>query len=381
MRRALTFLGIAGFGAAAFLLGYGLAHHGHSTPPAAPAQSVVEQVRAQLASSYYRPVPGKILRLTSVKSMLAALNDPYTEYLDPLAYRLLRQETSRSYWGVGLTVVPAKDGLVVTAAQRGPATQVGVRVGDRLVGIDGVALRGMSFDSALGRIVGPDGSPVHFTVRRGAETLRFTVVRERISAPVVRARLLAVPGGRVGYVRLAGFRAGAAQVLRGELRRLERAHVSAFVLDLRENPGGLLDQAVAVASLFLDRGVVVSVESAHRHREVFSAHASAGVTRLPLVVLVDHYSASAAEIVAAALHDNRRAVLVGESTYGKGLVQTVAPLANGAALRMTTARYLTPAGVDISHRGVRPDIVAVDAPRTHQDEALAAALLALRHRT
>jgi C-terminal processing protease CtpA/Prc len=175
--------------------------------------SVVEQVRATLAASYYRRVPAKILHLESVQSMIAALNDPYTEYLDPVQARLLRQETSRSYYGIGLTVVPVRDGLSVTSTTNGPAREAGIRPGD----------------------------------------------------------------------------------VRGELRKLERAHAAAIVLDLRGNPGGLLDQAIGVASLFLHRGVVVSVEGAHQHREVYQARGAAAATRLPLVVLVDHDSASAAE--------------------------------------------------------------------------------------
>ncbi len=202
------------------------------------------------------------------------------------------------------------------------------------------------------------------------------VVRRKIAAPIVRSRLLSLHGRRVGYLRLTAFRSGAAQIVRAQLRRLQRADVSALLLDLRANPGGLLDQAVAVSSLFLDRGTVVSVEGIHRHREVYRAKWSAA-TQLRLVVLVDRYSASAAEVVAAALHDNRRALLVGESTYGKALVQRVLPLGNGAALKLTTARYLTPAGADISHEGVSPDIAAVDDPNTRPDEALTAALLAL----
>jgi carboxyl-terminal processing protease len=334
-------------------------------------------VRAELAASYYRPVPRTVLRLTTVSSMLAALGDPYTEYLDPVAYRLLRQETAASYSGIGATVVPVRGALEVTALTSGPAREAGIRVGDRVVAVDGVAIEGQPFERALGRILGREGTALHLRVRRSGRELRFTIVRRRLSAPIVRSRLLAVRQGTVGYVRLAAFREGAAQVLRTELRRLEREGVSALVLDLRANPGGLLDQAVAVASLFLDRGVVVSVESVHRHREVLSARPSGGATRLRLVVIVDRLSASAAEVVAAALHDNRRAQLVGEHTYGKALVQTVAPLANGAALRLTTARYLTPAGIDISRRGVRPDVLAVDDPRSPADEALNAALLAL----
>jgi carboxyl-terminal processing protease len=376
MRRAYSVLGIAAFGLAAFVLGWSLSDRGGNRAP--PARSVVEQVRAELASRYYRPVPRKILQLATVESMLAALGDPYTEYLDPAAYRLLRHETARSYSGIGVTVLPTARGLAVTSLQEGPGREAGLRVGDRIVAVDGVPMAGLAFEKALARIVGPEGSKVGLRVRRGGRVFGLAIVRRRIEAPVVSSRLLAVRHGRrVGYVRLAACRAGAAQVLRGELRRLERAGASALVLDLRGNPGGLLDQAVAVASLFLDRGVVVSVESAHHHGDVYEAMPTAA-SRLRLVVLVDRSSASAAEVIAAALHDNHRASLVGENTYGKALVQTVAPLSNGAALRLTTARYLTPAGIDISRRGVTPDVLAVDDPHTVSDEALAAALLELQ---
>jgi carboxyl-terminal processing protease len=169
-------------------------------------------------------------------------------------------------------------------------------------------------------------------------------------------------------------------VLGRELRLLAREGAQGFVLDLRENPGGLLDQAVAVSSLFLDRGVVVSVVGAHDPRQVFRAVPGVA-TRLPVVVLVDRYSASSAEIVAAALRDNRRATVVGERTFGKALVQTVDPLDNGAALELTVARYFTPSGKDISNVGVRPQIHAVDDPRTPTDEALGAALRVLARPT
>lgn len=376
MRRAFTVLGIALFGLAAFLLGWKLS--GDRDGTAAPAQSVVEQVRVQLASRYYRPVPRKILELGSVDSMIAALRDPYTEYLNPAAYRLLRHETARSYSGIGVTVLPTMRGLAVTSVHPGPGRDAGLRVGDRIVAVDGVRTAGIPFERALGRILGPEGSTVRLRIRRAGREFDLRLVRRRIDAPVVSSRLLAVRHGRrVGYVRLAACRAGAAQVLRSELRRLERAGASALVLDLRGNPGGLLDQAVSVASLFLDRGVVVSVESAHHHGEVYEAKPTAA-TRLRLVVLVDRTSASAAEVIAAALHDNNRATLVGENTYGKALVQTVAPLSNGAALRLTTARYLTPAGIDISHQGITPDVLAADDPGTPSDEALAAALVQLQ---
>jgi carboxyl-terminal processing protease len=377
MRRALSLLFVGGFGfAAAFALAVVVAHD-HRHAATVRAESVVDRVRAELVSSYYRPVPASVLARGTVASIIAALQDPYTEYLNPAAYSLLQQEVSASYSGVGITVLPSRDGLDVVSVEDGPAREAGVRPGDVIVGINGGTVRGLPYELALGRILGPLGTTIRLDVVRGNRALAFSMTRRRISAPVVRSRVLVGSLGSVGYLRLSAFRTGSAQVLRKALMRLERAQVSAVVLDLRENPGGLLDQAVAVASLFLERGVVVSVQGAHRHREVLSANGRRSATRLPLVVLVDRFSASAAEVVAAALHDNHRAELVGESTYGKALVQEIEPLPGGAALKLTTARYLTPDGVDISHQGIRPDVVAADDPRTPIDETLAAALRTL----
>jgi carboxyl-terminal processing protease len=177
-------------------------------------------------------------------------------------------------------------------------------------------------------------------------------------------------------VRLSAFRSGAAMVLSRELRRLQRLGAQGFVLDLRQNPGGLLDQAVAVASLFVEHGIVVSLVSRHEPRAVFRA-AGAVATRLPVVVLVDRFSASSSEIVAAALRDHHRATVVGERTFGKALVQSIDPLGGGAALELTIARYFTPSGRDISNVGIAPQIRARDNPRTATDEALATALRVL----
>jgi carboxyl-terminal processing protease len=196
----------------------------------------------------------------------------------------------------------------------------------------------------------------------------------------VEARLLSYGGRRWGHLRLSRFRVGAAVVLDRELRLLQRQGAQGFVLDLRENPGGLFDQAVAVSSLFLKRGVVVSLVGAHSPRTVYRATGSVA-TRLPLVVLVDRYSASSAEIVAAALRDHHRATLVGERTFGKALVQSIDPLDNGAALELTIGRYYTPSGADISHVGLLPQVHALDDRRTAGDEALGVALRVLAHPT
>jgi carboxyl-terminal processing protease len=370
VRRTLSSAAVTVALVGAFAVGLSLTHRG-STP--AGADTVLAQVRATLLQSYYRPVPANVLQQPSISAMISALDDPYTEYLDPTQFRLLSRETRSSYPGVGIGLLPAPGGLRVVRTKPGPAVRAGVRAGDLILSIDGWETAGAAFEQSVRRILGPEGSTVRLRIRRGNRVFSVDVIRARISAPSVQSRLLVAGKLRIGYVRLSAFRLGAAPVLRLTIGKLRRSNVAGIVLDLRGNPGGVFDQAVAVSSLFLDRGVIVTLVSAHQ-RHTYSASGGHGAIQLPLVVLVDRDSASSAEIVAAALHDNRRAMLVGEHTFGKGLVQTLRPLPNGAALRLTTARYLTPTGRDINLRGIYPDLVAVDDPTTRPDEALETAL-------
>jgi len=372
LRRVSWILGLAMAVVGAFALG--LAAVGGRTESPQRSTSVVAQVRAQLAAHYYRPVPLRILHMKDVGEMLAALDDPYTEFLDPAEFRLLQRETTGSYSGVGVTLLPGEAGLLVTRTEPGPAHVAGIRPGDTILSIDGLNATQMSYEQALGRILGEPGSTVTLRVRRGGRTLLFQLVRARFSVRPVHARMLASGGRKVGLLRIDGFTRGTAQLVAKAVRRFEREHADDLVLDLRGNPGGLLDQAVATASVFLDRGVVISISGAHEPEHVFHA-SSRTATRLPLVVLIDRGSASAAEVVAAALHDNARATLVGDRTFGKGLVQAVQPLAAGAALKLTVARYLTPGGADLSRGGIRPDLWAPDNLSTTRDEGLAVALL------
>ena len=380
MRRASWILGLAVAVVGAFALGLAAVGGrdtgaGHSTSPStSPSTSIVAQVRAQLAARYYRQVPERILRMHDVREMLAALDDPYTEFLDPAEYRLLQRETAGSYSGVGVTLLPDQNGLYVTRTQPGPARVAGIRPGDTILSIDGLSAVRLTYEQALGRILGEPGSIVTLRVRRGGHTLVFTVIRARFAARAVHSRLLSSGGRKIGLVRIDSFASGTAQSVTQAIRKFERRRASGLVLDLRGNPGGLLDQAVATASVFLDRGVVTSISGAHEPDRVYRARRGLE-TRLPLIVLVDRGSASAAEVVAAALHDNGRATLVGDRTFGKGLVQAVQPLAAGAALKLTVARYLTPGGADLSRGGIRPDLWAPDDPSTPRDEGLAVALL------
>jgi carboxyl-terminal processing protease len=375
MRRVLILSAVGLALAGPFFLGYRLSSGSRATTPVVVA-SPVDEVRSALAARYYRPVPEKVLQLRSVNEIITALGDPYTAYLTPPAYKLVRQETASSYTGIGVSVLPSAKGFVVVALRPGPAQQAGVQVGDTIVRIGGAPTANLGMTYALSKILGPRGTSVDLELSRSGHVLDLRIRRDVITIPAVHSHLLSYGGRRWGHVRLTGFRIGASVVLGREIRQLERHGAAGIVLDLRQNPGGLLDQAVAVSSLFLDRGVVVSLVGRHKPREVFRAVGGVA-TRLPLVVLVDRYSASAAEIVAAALRDNHRATIVGERTFGKALVQSIDPLGNGAALELTIARYYTPAGTDISNVGVAPQIVARDNRATPQDEALATALKVL----
>ena len=376
MRRLLLIVAAGLALAGPFAVGYRMSEDSRATTRVT-LPKLVDQVREALDAQYYRPLPGKVLQLRSVDAIISALGDPYTTYLGPSSYKLVRQETASTYSGIGISVLPSGRVLVVIALRPGPALRAGVQVGDKIVRIDNVPATRLSMVEGLAHILGPRGTVVRLTLARvGHKQFSLQIRRAIVHAPAVHARLLSYAGKRWGVLHLSAFRIGAAVVLGRELRALQRDGAKGFVLDLRQNPGGLLDQAVAVSSLFLHRGIVVSLAGAHQPREVLRA-ASGVVTRAPLVVLVDRYSASSSEIVAAALRDNHRAIIVGQRTFGKALVQSIDPLQNGAALELTIAHYTTPAGADISGIGVEPQIHAVDNPRTPRDEALLAALRVL----
>lgn len=333
----------------------GLALRPLARPSARP--TVVDQVRAQLASRYYRNLPHQVLAQPTVPTLLHALHDRYTHYLSPSEYKVARRAYAGGYGGIGVTVVPAPGGLLVERIVRGPARVAGIKPGDTILAVDGAATAALSFEEAMGRIIGRPGSSVALRVRREHHTLTFRLVRRQFRLHAVHARL----AGSVGVIRLDSFPKGAARTTRSAVRTLVRQGAQALVLDLRGNPGGLLSQAVAITSLFVRPGAsVVSLAGAHKPLRILYA-TGATATTIPLAVLVDGNSASASEVVAGALKDHGRATIVGLPTYGKALVQQVVRLPSGAALKLTVARYLTPAGVDISHGGVQPDVRSAHA--------------------
>jgi carboxyl-terminal processing protease len=379
MKRAAGIAGVTLLVTGAFALGLLLtrAHGTGSTLSVAPRDeppSVIDEVRRQLVEAYYRPVPSALLAKESIGEILSGLRDPYTEYLNRVQYMALTNTTAASYSGVGLTLRPGKGGLLVKTALQGPAREAGIRPGDLIVSIDGRGIRRLPFDRSLELFHGERGTTVKLTIRRPREgMLTFTVERSDIALPIVRSRLLKAGGGRVGYVKLLSFRANAADTVAARVAALRKRGAKGIVLDLRGNPGGLLSQAVGTVSLFVSNGLVCVTEGVRHGRRDYDVTGNAPHADLPLVVLVDRNTASAAEVVAAALEDHNRALVAGEATFGKAAVQSVRQLSNGAALKLTTAVFRTPSGLNLTGRGLSPDVEMLDVPSTQRDEALRSA--------
>ena len=325
--------------------------------PGGAARSLLEEVEERVRSEYVEPVTKEQLDLAAVDGMVASL-DPHSAFLDPAEYEAMRVSTAGHYSGVGLEVAE-RDGriAVVTPIDGSPAARAGVRSGDILLEIDGRTVAGGALDEIIDRMRGFVGSTVRLTVERSGEPepLQFALERSEVHVRTVRAEPLP---GRYGYLRVTHFTDATPRDFDRALADLQSTGpLRGLVLDLRGNPGGVLESSVSVADEFLDSGIIVRAEGRTAESR-FELRATAGdaLRSAPLVVLIDRGSASGAEIVAGALRDHGRATLMGERTFGKGSVQTVMPLANGQALKLTTSRYFTPSGASIHDRGLEPDV-------------------------
>ena len=262
-----------------------------------------------------------------------------------------------------------------------PAAKAGIRPGDVIVSVDGKPLAGKSLEVARERITGPEGTSVRLGVvrpaHRGVESIRVT--RAEIVTPVTFTRIKRVDGHKLGYVRFASFTEDSHRLVADALRRVEREGAQGIVLDLRGNGGGLLQEAVLIASLFLPKGqVVVSTRSRTEGNKVYRA-VGGNLPKRPVVVLIDRDTASSAEILTAALADDAGSTVVGTRSYGKGVFQQEIGLSNGGALKLTVGRYFTPDGVNLAGKGIHPDVYVRDNPRTKRDEAMQRALEVLAH--
>lgn len=309
--------------------------------------------------NYVEEVDNEELIEGAISGMLRTL-DPHSSYLDPDAYKELQVETKGSFGGIGIEIT-IRDGVltVVSPLEGTPAYELGIQAGDQILRVDGEPTKEMTLMEAVKKMRGPKGTKVVLTIMREGFTKPedFVITRATIAIKSVRTKNLE-PG--YGYVRLSQFQSSTARDLRKALAKLEKENqpLKGLVLDLRNNPGGLLDQAVKVSDEFLRDGLIVYTGGRLKSQDMrFEAHVNTKPHPYPVVVLVNEGSASAAEIVAGALQDHKRAVVVGVKTFGKGSVQTVMPLRNGAALRLTTAIYYTPNGRSIQAKGIEPDIV------------------------
>lgn len=366
---------------------------------------VFSQVLTYVQQSYVDPVDGEELVYDAIAGMLSGL-DPHTTFMRPAEYDKLREDTAGEFGGLGIEVAPSEAGspkdrviVITTVHKDGPGAHAGLKGGDHVVAVDGESIRGESLDASVRLMRGVPGTRVVLSVERTgwSRPRDVPLVRRQVRVPSVDLDAFDIPGkGDVGYLRIKSFQERTDQEVGAalaELRRRAREHgnkgLLGLVVDLRDNPGGLLDEGVKVADRFLATGVIVTTEGRNpKTRERELAHNDGTEPDFPLVVLVNAGTASASEILAGALQDQKRAAIVGERSFGKGSVQTLFGLDDGAGLKLTIARYYTPSGRSIQDRGVQPDVpvrrepgplVAVSGPeRVATDPQLAAGIDAIR---
>ncbi len=365
-----TGLRTAIFGLLMFSLGLQLVHG--ESPTAALVENDSEalpldelrtftEVFAKIKNDYVEEVDDKELLENAIRGMLAGL-DPHSSFLVEEAYKELQEGTTGEFGGLGIEV-GMEDGFVkvISPIDDTPAAKAGIKAGDLIIRLDDAPVKGMSLNDAVKLMRGKPGSEIVLTiVRLGEEQpLNITIIRDYIRVKSVRARTLE-PG--YGYLRISTFQSRTADDLRREIETIKsenRANgLKGVILDLRNNPGGILNAAVDVSDLFLDKGLIVYTEGRVNDSQLkFNAKPNDILNKTPLVVLVNAGSASASEIVAGALQDHKRAIIMGEKSFGKGSVQTILPMNNRSALKLTTARYYTPNGRSIQASGIEPDIV------------------------
>jgi len=340
--------------------------------PWADAQLLAE-VLERVKHDYVDPVDDHQLLRAAIHGMVSSL-DPHSEFLEGADYDEVKISSSGEYSGVGIEVSMQDDSVVVIAPIDGSAAAAaGIRTGDAIIGIDGVPVEANSLDDVIRRMRGPEGSEVRISIERDgvAEPIEFRLKRTRIALHSVK---WSMPEPGIGYVRISQFSETTGEDVQAGIKALKARNggkpITGLVLDLRNNPGGVLEAAVAVADEFLDKGIIVSAKG-RTPESKFQMDATRGddLAGAPIVVLVNAGSASAAEIVAAALRDNHRAKLMGRRTFGKGSVQTVIPLSDDRAIKLTTSRYFTPSGASINHKGIMPDIVLERDPKSVTESA------------
>jgi carboxyl-terminal processing protease len=343
---------------------------------------LVQQVLDDVQHQYYRPVNRSTLVDKGLASAIASLNDPYSHYFSPSEYRSFQNESNPHLSGIGVDVVPDPLGLqIVDVFPGSPAARAGLGRGDLILRVGSKSLAGRSANYASNLIRGRQGTKVTLTLRSRGHRRSVSITRANIVVPVASSSIKTYKGVKVGDLQFTSFAPpDSGDELRTQVHKVLGEGAQALVLDLRENGGGLLQEAVNVASIFIPDGTIVSTAGRSQPRQVYAAQGNAFAAHIPLVVLVDRGTASASEIVTGALQDRHRALVVGTHTYGKGVFQEIEPLPNGGALDITVGEYFTPSGRNLGGGGVRegagitPNVDAASNPRAASDHALQVAL-------
>jgi carboxyl-terminal processing protease len=342
---------------------------------------VYQEAIDTLERDYYREVDRDDLLNQSLEQAVGSLDDRFSHYFAPRDFTDFQAATEGRFEGVGMTVEEIERGLrVLTVYDGSPADRGGLKPGDLITHVDGRSIAGQSSEESTTRIKGPAGTSVRLTVRADGKTRVLTLERAEVEIPVVKAEMRKSGGREIAHVHLAGFTSGAHGEVGKAVRRLLKQGADGVVLDLRDNGGGLLNEAVMVSSIFIKDGKIVTTRGRSRPEQVYEATGGAIDEDVPVVVLVNDRSASASEIVTGALQDRDRATVVGTRTFGKGVFQEIEPLDNGGALDITVGEYFLPSGRNLGGGGVErgagvaPDVRAEDDPETPRDEALLAAL-------
>jgi carboxyl-terminal processing protease len=348
---------------------------------------LVNQVLGLLSKQYYRPVDTSALVNRGLTQIVASLRDPYSHYYDPSQYGSFQQLTDPHLSGIGVDVIGTHKGVKILQVYAGtPAANAGLTHGEQIVAVGSRSLAGpnptVNANRATKLIKGTAGTDVTIKLLRGRHTLTKTLTRANVIVPVANGRLLTYHGTKIGYVDLSQFAQGAGAEVRSQVQTLLHKGAQTLILDLRDNGGGLVEEAVKTASIFIPSGTIVSTRGRAVAPEVYMATGNAISTSIPLVVLVNRDTASAAEIVTGALKDHDRATVVGTRTYGKGVFQEIEQLRNGGALDFTVGEYFTPNGTNLGAPGVRdgrnvargpgikPQVYVAQTPNSHVDTQL-----------
>lgn len=345
-------------------------------------EQLVQTTLGLISKNYYRPVNTSKLLNTGLEAAVASLNDPYSHYYPPALYESFQQQTDSQVVGIGVEIgpEPVHHGIEIEEVFAGsPAAKADLQHGEIITAVGGTSLAGKTLTQGANLIKGAAGTRVKLSVRNGAVQRTVTLTRASVTIPVASSKLVHYDGKAIGYLRFTQFAQDSAQELRQQVQRMQRAGAQGLVLDLRDNPGGLLEQAVGVASIFIPSGTIVTTRGRNQPTNVYTALGDAIAPKIPMVVLVDRGTASSAEIVTGALKDRGRAKVVGTNTYGKGVFQQIQPVPGGGALDITVGEYFTPNGQNLGDGGVKegkgitPNVYVYDNPDDPGTHALTVA--------